>query len=187
MVLRTEHYPGGYNQNSYLSYEGPYGSYSNYQGVTEQTTPYPGYPQIISNYQSTHAHQQQSGWSTGGNYHADGGGHYSTNGGFGAPVIPILGGYGNSHYGSSYTHGSSHGFSHGNPNSNGNYGSPHGYGNSHSYGHSHGFGSGRAKNLFDKLTHGHSSYGHTSPNYGHHSAGGMNQPSWILKGLDDDE
>ncbi|PWA78547.1 hypothetical protein CTI12_AA214020 [Artemisia annua] len=188
MVLQVERtYPAGY-QNS--AYQGPNGSYSSFQDVTQQTTPYSGYPNM-SSYSSTQAQQYQSGMSTG--VYGSGGSHYSSaNAGFASGMKPS-GGYGNSHYGSSYGHGSPHGQSHGAPHGLG-YGSPHGqshgaphgqgYGSSHGYGNSHGYGSG--------LTHGHNNYGHGSSNYGHTSSG-MNhgsygqKPSWMLKGLDDDE
>ncbi|GJT47106.1 hypothetical protein Tco_0955821 [Tanacetum coccineum] len=76
MVLQTERYPGGYHQNNYSAYQGPNGSYSNFQDVAEQTTPYSGYPNM-SSYSSTQAQQYQSAHAamaiptTGNSYHGN--------------------------------------------------------------------------------------------------------------------
>lgn len=195
MVLETERYPGGYHQNSYSAYQGPKGSYSNFQDVTQQTSPYSGYGQG-STYQSTHASQQQSGWSTSGGYPGNGGTQYPGSGypgnggsqypgsGIGGSLKPTNGGYGSSPYG----YGSPHGQSHGSPH--GGHGGPqsHGYGGPQGYGNSHGYGSG-APNQFNKPTHGLDGYGNGSP-YGHGPNGvnnGYQKPTWDVKLLEDDD
>ncbi|KAK1415772.1 hypothetical protein QVD17_31558 [Tagetes erecta] len=113
-------------------------------------------------------------------------------------------------YENSYTHDNSHHSGHDSPYNQG-HGSPHhhGHGSRHHHGHggyekTHSFGSA-IKNKFNNLTHqGHNNYGHGNPNYGqgrpnfghgsqnygHGGHNGVNhgqQPSWIVKGLDDDD
>ncbi|XP_024991169.1 annexin B11-like [Cynara cardunculus var. scolymus] len=200
MVLQTERYPGGYQQQSYNAYQGPNGNYSSFQGITtENSPPYSTYPQV-SNYPSPHAPQNQFGRPSGDDYY--GNGAYP-----GSGARPTTGGYGSSYYDNS--HGSPHGHGHGNPHGHG-HGSPHGHshGSPHGQGHGsqHGYGSGAnhfdkpthghngygggATNHFDKPTHGHNGYGSGIPNYGYSQSGmnhGYQKPSWILKGLDDEE
>lgn len=178
MVIQTERYPGGYHHNNYSAYQGPNGSSSNYEDVTEQTTPYLGYGQG-STYQSIHASQQQSGWSTGGGYQSSGGSHYSSGGGMGAHLKPTHGGYGSSPH-DGYG-GSQHG-GYGSPHGQSHHGLRHSHGGSHGYGNSHGYGGG-ASNQFNKLTHGHNGYGH-GPNGMNHSS---QKPTWDLKGIDSDD
>ncbi|KAJ0895904.1 hypothetical protein HanRHA438_Chr08g0328511 [Helianthus annuus] len=171
MVLQTERYNGGYQQQSYSSYQGPHGGYSNFQGVTEYPSPYSGSFQVPS-YPSSHGPHHQSGWSSGGDYYGHGANHYS-GGGMIAPVKPITNGYESSYYENSYSHGNSnnhgspHHQGHGSPNHHG-HGSPHGqdhqgHGSLHHQGHgSSPHGLGKTQGFGDQHGHG-SPYGPGKP------------------------
>ncbi|KAF5793624.1 hypothetical protein HanXRQr2_Chr08g0318581 [Helianthus annuus] len=196
MVLQTERYNGGYQQQSYSSYQGPHGGYSNFQGVTEYPSPYSGSFQVPS-YPSSHGPHHQSGWSSGGDYYGHGANHYS-GGGMIAPVKPITNGYESSYYENSYSHGNSnnhgspHHQGHGSPNHHG-HGSPHGqdhqgHGSLHHQGHGsspHGLGKtqgfgGAITNQINKLTNGYTNYGSGSPNnhgHGPNNHGGHGSPN----------
>ncbi|KAJ0544890.1 hypothetical protein HanIR_Chr08g0343541 [Helianthus annuus] len=186
MVLQTERYNGGYQQQSYSSYQGPHGGYSNFQGVTEYTSPYSGSFQVPS-YPSSHGPHHQSGWSSGGDYYGHGTNHYS-GGGMIAPVKPITNGYESSYYENSYSHGNSN--NHGSPNHHGGHGSPdqHGHGSPYGSGKPQGFGGA----IINKMTHGHNTYGSGGPNFGHSPSGfnhgyPQHQPTWTVKALEDDD
>ncbi|KAJ9554381.1 hypothetical protein OSB04_018426 [Centaurea solstitialis] len=207
MVLQTERYPGGYQQQSYDAYQGPNGNFSSFQGVTQNSSPYSAYPQA-STYPSPHAPQNQFGRPSGGDYYGNGAGAYLVVV-HGPPLADMEVLTMTIRRATEPTRSCSWKSTRSRPwkptrsrpwePTRSRHGSPqHGYGGAltnhfdkPSHGH-HGYGGG-ATNHFDKPSHGQHGYGGGgSPNYGY-GQGGMNQgyqnqkPSWILKGLDDEE
>ncbi|KAI3730883.1 hypothetical protein L1987_62062 [Smallanthus sonchifolius] len=179
MVLQTERYNGGYPQQSYSTYQGPTGSYNNFQGVTDYTFPYSG-PFQVSTYPLNHGPNHQSGWSTSGDCYENGA---RANHHYPYPMVALLKPtYGSSYYERSYTyensypqgnsksHGSPHHQDYENPYSQG-YESPHHQSHGSPYSHAHGSPHHQSHGSPD-------GQGHESPHHqGHGSTHGQGHES----------